>query len=152
LRSALQLPTGQAHTESYSLTLRLKALLHDAFAGLLENQAPASLSPDALFLAPVLAYIDHHLGETLTVRELAAQCGFSESHFARLFRQQVGETVMEYVRERRIHRAAQELLFTDDNLDLISERCGFGNRHYLTRLFSRLVGVAPATYRRTARG
>ena len=66
-----------------------------------------------------------------------------------LFRERVGCTPAQYVLERRIAAAAQDLLFTNDSIEQIADRLGFANRYHLTRMFTRRVGIPPAAYRRT---
>lgn len=49
-------------------------------------------------------YIEEDVMEKQTLRNLACIAGFSESHFHRVFQALVGDTVMEYVRKRRLAR------------------------------------------------
>lgn len=49
-------------------------------------------------------YIEEDVMEKQTLRNLARIAGFSESHFHRVFQALVGDTVMEYVRKRRLAR------------------------------------------------
>jgi AraC-like DNA-binding protein len=136
---------------------RAKALVYEGFARCL-SALPAKLRERGLrraeALEPVAPAIDHietHLGSPLPVPMLAALCFQSPDHFARRFRYCVGQTPGAYIRERRVARAAQMLLFTESSLDEIALLCGFGNRSYLTRIFTRAMEAPPATYRRTGR-
>ena len=61
-------------------------------------------------------YIEEDVMEKQTLRNLARVAGFSESHFHRVFQALVGDTVMEYVRKRRLARAAYQLSHTDEKL------------------------------------
>lgn len=72
-------------------------------------------------------------------------------HFGRVFRAYLGHTPAQYVLERRIAAATQELAFTGASLEQIAERLGFANRFHLTRMFTRRMGVPPAAYRRRVR-
>jgi AraC-like DNA-binding protein len=98
--------------------------------------------------APVMEYIEEHLDEPLGNERLAEIGCMSKSHFIRRFHNEVGQSPAEYVRERRIAAAAIQLIFTDDSIERISERQGFPNRFYFSRVFTSLIGVPPATYRR----
>jgi AraC-like DNA-binding protein len=136
---------------------RAKALVYEGFARYL-NALPEEARERGLrraeSLEPVAPAIDHietHLGDPLPVQALAALCFLSSDHFARRFRGCVGQTPGAYIRERRIARAAQMLLFTERSLDEIAAVCGFGNRSYLTRVFTRTMEASPAAYRRTGR-
>jgi AraC-like DNA-binding protein len=101
-------------------------------------------------VAPALLHIDQHLGEDLPNELLAERCRFSLDHFVRLFRRQVGQTPAQYVLERRLARAAERLVFSDDSIDLVAADCGFPDRFYFTRMFRRRMGLPPAAYRKTS--
>ncbi len=101
-------------------------------------------------VAPALAYIDEHLGDELPNAVLAKRCGFSIDHFVRRFRAQLNQTPAQYVLERRLNRAAEQLVFSDDGIDDIAADCGFPDRFYFTRMFRRRMGLPPAAYRRTS--
>ena len=94
-----------------------------------------------------LQYAETHLHEPISNEQLASECHLSCDHFARRFREIVGQTPARYVLERRIAQTAQRLIFTDLSIDRIAQQCGFTNRFHFTRVFSRYMGVAPATYR-----
>jgi AraC-like DNA-binding protein len=133
---------------------RAKALAFEALARHIET-VPEALRARALGraaalepVAPALALIESAPGGDLDVPTLARACCFSTDHFARLFKNSVGQPPAAYVQSRRIERAAERLLTTDDTLDAISESCGLGNRFYLSRVFARKMGVPPAAYRR----
>lgn len=100
---------------------------------------------------PALSYLEQHLDQPLTIADLAAQCHYSPDHFARLFRQTIGQSPAQYLIERRVSRAAQLLLFTSASIEQIAARTGFPNRFYFTRVFAQRLGVTPAAYRRTTR-
>ncbi|MGZ4813538.1 MAG: helix-turn-helix domain-containing protein, partial [Terriglobales bacterium] len=57
----------------------------------------------------VLAHIQQHLNDPLSLDELAALACFSPYHFHRIFSGMVGESVKEYVRRLRLERAAGQL-------------------------------------------
>ncbi len=55
------------------------------------------------------AYIDAHIREPLTAKSLADAAGYSQYHAARLFKRHFGQMPFEYIRERRLIKAAQAL-------------------------------------------
>ncbi|MFA7235851.1 MAG: AraC family transcriptional regulator [Phycisphaeraceae bacterium] len=97
---------------------------------------------------PAMQYIESHPGERIDNERLAELCDLSCDHFARRFRQIVGQTPARYLLERRIALAAQELIFTEHRIGYIARQCGFTNRFHFTRVFTSQMGVPPATYRR----
>jgi AraC-like DNA-binding protein len=82
-------------------------------------------------------------------RELAAEAGMSVNGFARLLREQTGRTPRQYLMNMRIEKASGLLHHSDLSLEEIAAECGFSDRYYFTRIFSRTMGIPPASYRRT---
>jgi transcriptional regulator GlxA family with amidase domain len=82
---------------------------------------------------------------------LAAAAAMSVRHFARVFTAEVGETPGRFVERVRTEAARRELETTNDTLDVIASRCGFGTAETIRRVFQRRLGVAPDAYRRRFR-
>lgn len=134
--------------------LRLSALVHEALALALlslpeeERARCVGAAPGQEAVRPALEHIERNLGERLSVSELAALCCLSEDYFIRRFRECVGVTPAQYVREQRVSAAALRLIFTDDPIERIVGDTGFGSRHYFTRVFKEHTGRSPAAYRK----
>jgi transcriptional regulator GlxA family with amidase domain len=102
-------------------------------------------------LARVLDWALHHLDQPLTVADLAARGHTTPRTFSRRFRDSLGTTPLQWLLDQRV-RLAQELLEgTDDGIDLIAERAGFGTAANLRRHFGRVTSVSPHTYRHVFR-
>ena len=82
---------------------------------------------------------------------LAQAASMSVRHFTRVFTDEVGETPGRFVERVRTEVARRELETTNDTLDLIAARCGFGTAETLRRTFKRRLDVAPDSYRRRFR-
>jgi transcriptional regulator GlxA family with amidase domain len=80
--------------------------------------------------------------------ELAAASAMSVRHFARVFTREVGETPARFVEAVRLEAARHELESSDDTLDRIATRSGFGTAETMRRVFQRRLGVSPDAYRR----
>ncbi len=146
--------TREAVTADPSAMCRIKSIVYEGLAEMIDSFSDSSkrsldqrLAIQNRF-ADVLRYVDEHLGEDLRNVRLA-RCGhMSVSHFVRSFQSAVGQSPARYVLQRRIARAAQELVLTSAKIEEIAERCGFANRFHFTRNFHRLMGVSPAVYRK----
>jgi AraC-like DNA-binding protein len=100
-------------------------------------------------LAPAVESIENRFHLKLTNQQLAKTCHLSEDYFIRLFKKTYGITPNNYLLEKRLEKAAQLLIFSNEGIDIIAEQCGFTDRYYFTRMFTRQMGLPPATYRRT---
>jgi AraC family transcriptional regulator len=95
-------------------------------------------------------YIHQHLGENITLDDLAASVSLSRYHFARRFRVSTGSAPHEYVLQQRVARARTLLARTNQPLPEIALLCGFADQSHLNRVFKKHTGLSPGQYRRHA--
>jgi AraC family transcriptional regulator len=96
----------------------------------------------------LLDYIEHHLGEDLSMEAMAAEIDLSPLYLARAFRTTVGQSPHQYVVSRRVEHAKQLLCHTDQPIAEIALATGFSSQSHLSNWFRRIVGVSPAVHRR----
>ena len=84
----------------------------------------------------------------ITVAEIADRVEFSESHFMRYFKENMGTSFVDYLKDYRLTMAARLLLVSDDTILSIAEEVGFDNLSYFNRAFKKKYGVTPREYRR----
>ncbi len=105
--------------------------------------------PNFLRLFPVIQRINARLDDNrLSVKELASQVYLSETHFRRIFQQAFGVSPIAFLRKRRIDRACVLLRTTDMSVKEIVQQCGFSDTSFFSRVFHKIAGLTPATYRR----
>jgi AraC-like DNA-binding protein len=133
----------------------VKAAIHAGLAVLFAQMDPdrakrlsAVLRPTSP-IAPALQYVEANLGKPIRVALLAKLCGYTEAHFTRLFHHEVGQTPAQFIMERRVAVAAQRLVLSSDTIDRIAEECGFPDRFYFSRVFTRLMKMPPAAFRKS---
>lgn len=83
-----------------------------------------------------------------SVPSLARRAGMSPRNFARVFRDQTGQTPGAYVARARVEAAQRALAHSDAPLPAIAEACGFGHEKTLRRTFLKVAGVTPSAWRR----
>lgn len=95
------------------------------------------------------ALMEARLEGDLGLRELASEAGLSTSHFIRSFRESTGKTPYQFLLERRVQRAQTLMRDPRASLAEIARSTGFADQHHLARVFRRITGVTPSTYRRS---
>ena len=103
-------------------------------------------------LRDLLEWLRAHLDQPLSVRQLAARANMSERTFARRFVADTGTTPRRWLTGQRILLAQQLLEETDETVDTIADRAGFGNATALRHHFRARRGTTPNAYRRLFRG
>jgi AraC family transcriptional regulator len=96
----------------------------------------------------VATYIEEHLAERIQARELVALTQLSTSYFFRAFRVSFGASPSAYIADRRMTRAQEMMLSTDEPLSQIAVACGLCDQSHLCRVFRRVVGMSPRAWRR----
>jgi AraC family transcriptional regulator len=98
-------------------------------------------------IARICERIEESLGNGVSLDELAREAGSSRFRFARAFREATGLPPHRYLTLRRIERAKELLLGTDQSLIEIALATGFGSQSHFTASFREAVGVTPKRYR-----
>lgn len=100
------------------------------------------------FSAKVIYYMKENLEKSLTLQELAAHFKYSPSHFSMLFYKETGVSPISYYIRLKIQKACQYIELTSLKLHEISTRLGFDEPAYFTRIFTKIMGIPPSSYRR----
>jgi transcriptional regulator GlxA family with amidase domain len=91
----------------------------------------------------------HGLGATdVSLESLAARAGLEERTFLRRFRKATGRTATEYQQELKVNKARELLQFSAHSVDQVAWDVGYGDAGAFRKVFTRIVGLSPAEYRR----
>jgi AraC family transcriptional regulator len=99
-------------------------------------------------LRRVTDYIEAHLAEPLSLREIGEIACLSPFHFSRCFKRSMGVGLHAYVLRRRIEHAKQLMVYSDLSLAQIASAVGFDSQSSFTARFSRDVGLTPGRFRK----
>lgn len=116
------------------------------------ERAPSEKSlRDGQRIKTMLQYIQEHYAEELTLDGIARSAAVSRNECLRCFRNMIGSTPIQYVKQVRVQRAAELLAATDRRISDIGADCGFQEMSYFARVFREHTGDTPKEYRRKAR-
>jgi AraC family transcriptional regulator, arabinose operon regulatory protein len=119
-------------------------------AGIKQLRLPSPATSDKL--QQVVRHIEQHLAADMPVEELARITHLHPNYFSRIFRSHLGQSPVQYINRRRIARASQLVLTSDENLAEIARQVGIHDICYFSRLFREQTGYAPSEYRKLNRG
>jgi AraC-like DNA-binding protein len=111
---------------------------------------PAAVLHDAV-MQQIRATLEVRSGGKVSLAALAQQTHLSPGAFSKRFRASFGISPQEFLLQQRLTRARALLLETDLTLEAIAHRCGFSTGFYLSRLWTKRFGIAPARFRRLHR-
>lgn len=94
-----------------------------------------------------IEYMQKNLHATFTLAEVAKSVNLSSSHFSALFKEQTGFAPIKYFNQIKIQKACQYLQFTDLRIKEIAAALGIDDQYYFSRMFSKIMGVAPQDYK-----
>ena len=95
----------------------------------------------------LIFYIEAHLGEPLSLEDVAKVAYFSPDHFHPIFAAFTGEPLAAFIRRLRLERSAQRLLHLDAPVTEIALGAGYETPPAFTRAFAAHFGVSPTEYR-----
>lgn len=137
--------TGNLYAESLAIALAAKLIKNYSTARIAAHDYKGGLSKHNLRL--VTDFINENLSEDLSLDALAALCGLSLYHFARMFKQSTEFAPHQFVIKQRIELAKRLLRETDLQIVEICLRVGFESQNHFTTLFRRHTGATPKIYR-----
>lgn len=105
---------------------------------------------DAQRIKTMLRCIHSSFSTELTTAAIAASASVSESECLRCFRNSIGTTPIQYLKQYRIQKAAHQLAQTDLKVSDIAVSCGFQDMSYFTKAFREQIGCTPTQYRKNA--
>jgi AraC-like DNA-binding protein len=94
----------------------------------------------------VLLCIEQTLSENITISGLAKIAYLSDTQFKKVFREQTGQTAIQYVTQKRMEKAKALLQHTDYSIQMIAENVGYSDVSAFSRRFSHCFGLTPTQF------
>ncbi|WP_426446176.1 response regulator transcription factor [Paenibacillus sp. S-38] len=117
------------------------------FEGFITGQLQRSKPPEKFDVAKVRSYIDARFHEELPIASLTERFYLSKEHLHRLFKQQYGSGIHEYVLKLRMEKARELLGDPALKIQTVCERVGYRDQNYFSKAFRKYCGASPQEYR-----
>lgn len=98
-------------------------------------------------LQRVMEYLEKHIGERVSLREVADVACMERTAFCRFFSHSVGMTLHQFVAQWRIALAVERMLVSEGTLTELAYDVGYSNMHSFERAFRKITAMTPSAYR-----
>ncbi len=102
---------------------------------------------DKSHIAKIMQYIQENYKKDIAINNLADHVGLSYSHVRKIFNDETGENIVNYINNMRIEEAQRLLRQSGMNINEIALSLGYNNKQSFNRFFKKYVGVNPGEYR-----
>lgn len=99
-------------------------------------------------LQDVKLYLDEHYNEKISLEFLSEHFFINKFYLTRLFKDQFGDSITNYLIKIRITQAKQLLRFSDLSISEIAQKCGMNDANYFSRIFKKVEGCTPGEFRK----
>ncbi len=96
----------------------------------------------------IISYLESHYNEDISLDALAETMGYNKSYLCVAFKKNTQLTILDCLNTIRIRRAAELVVYSEQNLSQVAEMCGFSSVSHFNRVFLKYVGITPGQCRR----
>ena len=154
LKKLTKKPAAPIGTEQLIKTY-LEQLLIFLIRNIVKNEGPSVFpskeSMENHLVASAKRLLEEKAEEPFRVDDLCKALGYSKSYLSKLFREQTGDTIASYAVSQKIKQAKRLIREGGYNFSQISDRLGFDNPQYFSRVFKRVTGMTPTEFKSSLR-
>ncbi|MGP4041993.1 AraC family transcriptional regulator [Gracilibacillus sp. D59] len=122
---------------------------HQFFLDLyLENLEAYTNKKSNRIVAKMIQLIDKRDRQKLSSQEISESLGMNYAYLSSLFKQHTGKSITQYQNERMVEKAIQLFRKENFNVSEVSDKLGFSNPFYFSRVFKKVTGMSPSDYLR----
>ncbi|CQR57473.1 response regulator [Paenibacillus riograndensis] len=114
---------------------------------LLDLPVQSEMKKNRQTIRTVLDYINNHLDEEIRLEELAQKVFLTPNYLGSLFKESVGIGFSDYLMKQRMELAKRLLLQPGSRIYEVSQKVGYKNPHYFSKLFKEYAGIKPSQYK-----
>ncbi len=98
-------------------------------------------------LKNVFTYIDEHIHEEINLSSIVKYCNISQGYLSRIFREQFGISVTEYLHMKKIHLAKTYFYFNKDSIVNVAFKLGYNESSYFSKVFKKYENMTVKEYK-----
>ncbi len=99
------------------------------------------------YIKEAVTFIEQNYHFPITVESIAAFCGLNRNYLGKLFKENLNQTLQQFLMSYRMNKAADLLSSTEMSIAEIGCRCGYQNQLHFSRAFKNVVGIPPSQWR-----
>ena len=96
----------------------------------------------------VCDYVDKNISQDISLEQAADMAGVSSFYLSKLFKEEKGETFINFISDKRLEKARQLLAETELSIKEITAEVGYNDQNYFSRIFKTKYGLSPKEYRK----
>ncbi|MGM0881300.1 MAG: helix-turn-helix domain-containing protein [Bacillota bacterium] len=138
---------GEEQEEVAMLLLQLMGCIHAARGGQQAGGVTASELRPLRYSEQIMEWIEAHYAEEVSLDQLAERLHLSKFYVSRVFHEETGSHITDYLTARRIKQACRLLQSTVQSIEHVGIEVGYPNVSYFIHMFKKVVGTTPLKYR-----
>lgn len=143
-----------ASSPDYVRDMRIHEKLSSLLILLMEDawdDTQMQVTPDILDIQEIKDYLDENFKRRISLDDLASSFYLNKYYLMKLFKDRYGMTINAYLNQVRVTWVKQQLRFTDKTVETLAAELQI-EPAYLSRLFKKVEGVSPTSFRKSWRG
>ncbi len=143
-----RISTDYAHVIESSLTPeRVKDTMIEMLRSYCRAVRKHRLRSYSLPVQKVILFIENNLSAPLTLKAIAKEHNLNHSYLSDLFHRETGQTIIQYITEKRLDLAAKLLKDTHLSIQAVAQQCGINDVNYFSKLFKKAYNVSPRKHK-----
>ena len=127
---------------------QIKTTIQDVLYKTVEYLQQKNIENSNNIIANIKSYIEDNLNEEISLERLSEEVYLTPNYIGHIFKEEVGISYLEYLTQVRIEKAKNMLMNPTNKIYEISERVGYKNSNYFSKLFRKYTGYTPSQYRK----
>jgi len=136
--------TNTAFIKTSIIQILLTALHYKKTTPVKENQISLKKNP----ISEISAYINRNYHEDITLNILSDKFYISVYHLSRTFKSEIGLSFVDYLNNVRVKESLALLERSNLNITQISEKVGYKSNTHFGRIFKKIMGLSPLSYKK----